>query len=689
MFANRRHSLYLCLLSCCLFLKLYVMRILFSFSLLLAVSPEVLGQSVRINELRTGLVGTIGVQEYVELAGPPGTSLDGLSYLVIGDSPEGRSGVVEHVTTGGAGTTLPDDGLFVIGEGLRPGLSDVEALLNFEDHDNVTHLLVRGFTGTNGDDLDLDDDGTLDVTPWAEVLDAVGLEESTTIGDPVYAGQLGGPVVSLVTPGHAWRDGETSEWRTGYEGQTFAEDTPGAANSTLVGVPPVFSLASSRAYVLEGETFEVPIVLDYPDDRPDGLPVTLLVGPSHFPDIYAGLFFERTTQYLTFDGTADDDTLAVRYTVVEDGIPGTNGLQIYSLGTGVAEGEATRAPGFGFGVYIVNREAPRKPRLQLVHNAPDPVMHTLDVTLTPTGGNEATVFEDLAFRSATRFADIDGGTYEVTVSDSADPSVVYLSQTVTLEAARKYQLTVAGVADPSRFAPNPDGQDISARVLVNPNVLEPCCFGIETTSAGFTHAAPDAPAIDLYNTRIVPGNNIVFGSFSPDYDGSFGFNAVSAETSEGSVDLGGVSLPFQPDGDFPSMVQASGFLSPEANQNGPAFGLMIVTPGGSTSLFSEQQDAVQTAASLNEFALRGAYPNPFATRATIVFDLPADASVGLDLFDVLGRRVLSRAPEPVTAGADRRLAVEAALPSGVYVFRLTAETAGGRLVESGRMTVVR
>ncbi len=36
---------------------------------------------------------------------------------------------------------------------------DVDLTLNFENSDNVTHLLVTGFTGTNGDDLDTDDDG--------------------------------------------------------------------------------------------------------------------------------------------------------------------------------------------------------------------------------------------------------------------------------------------------------------------------------------------------------------------------------------------------------------------------------------------------------------------------------------------------------------------------------------------------
>ena len=41
--------------------------------------------------------------------------------------------------------------------------------------DNVTHLLVTDFVGNNGDDLDTDDDGVLDITPWNTIVDCVAL----------------------------------------------------------------------------------------------------------------------------------------------------------------------------------------------------------------------------------------------------------------------------------------------------------------------------------------------------------------------------------------------------------------------------------------------------------------------------------------------------------------------------------
>lgn len=53
-----------------------------------------------------------------------------------------------------------------------------------------TYLIVRGFTGSVGVDLDLDNDGILDFQPWTEVLDAVGWQDGNT--GRLYAEQLGG-----------------------------------------------------------------------------------------------------------------------------------------------------------------------------------------------------------------------------------------------------------------------------------------------------------------------------------------------------------------------------------------------------------------------------------------------------------------------------------------------------------------
>ncbi len=90
------------------------------------------------------------------------------------------------------------------------------------------------------------------------------------------------------------------------------------------------------------------------------------------------------------------------------------------------------------------------------------------------------------------------------------------------------------------------------------------------------------------------------------------------------------------------------------------------------------------------FALVGNYPNPFNPSTRIVFDLPWAAEVELDVFDSVGRRVLSLPAQAVAAGSARVLGVESsALSSGVYFYRLTASAAGERHRRTGRMILAR
>ncbi|MGR9053502.1 MAG: endonuclease/exonuclease/phosphatase family protein, partial [Gammaproteobacteria bacterium] len=102
-------------------------------------------------------------------------------------------------------------------------------------NDNVTHLLVRNFTGALNNDLDTNDDGVLDVVPWTAVVDAVALIDSANSGDKTYASVGIGPNGSSV-PGHVFRRSDIDgAWQIGAFDPANGDDTPGASNG---GTPP-------------------------------------------------------------------------------------------------------------------------------------------------------------------------------------------------------------------------------------------------------------------------------------------------------------------------------------------------------------------------------------------------------------------------------------------------------------------
>jgi hypothetical protein len=89
-------------------------------------------------------------------------------------------------------------------------------------------------------------------------------------------------------------------------------------------------------------------------------------------------------------------------------------------------------------------------------------------------------------------------------------------------------------------------------------------------------------------------------------------------------------------------------------------------------------------------ALRANEPNPFGERTRFRFGLPVTAVVGIDVFDVGGRRVASIAPAPRAAGwqdvvFDGRGLDGRPLTAGIYLYRVSA----GSEARFGKMVVAR
>lgn len=196
----------------------------------------------RITEIRIDQPGD-DLDEYFELSGTAGTPIGDLTYIVLGDGPDLNSGIVEVIVPL-ANRKIPGDGYFLCAEStftIRP-LENVDLItnLNFENDDNVTHMLVKNFTGTQGQDLDTDDDGVLDIEPWDLVLDRVALirqQNPPTTTEWHYGPPVVGPSGGT-SPGHvALCPSMPPEWRVEAFDPATGDDTPGEAN------PPICSCA--------------------------------------------------------------------------------------------------------------------------------------------------------------------------------------------------------------------------------------------------------------------------------------------------------------------------------------------------------------------------------------------------------------------------------------------------------------
>jgi len=84
------------------------------------------------------------------------------------------------------------------------------------------------------------------------------------------------------------------------------------------------------------------------------------------------------------------------------------------------------------------------------------------------------------------------------------------------------------------------------------------------------------------------------------------------------------------------------------------------------------------------FAVHGNYPNPFRESTRIVFDLPWPTSVTVEVMDITGRRVFTVSAAGKAAGWKHTIPLSGhAMPSGLYLYRLTATSPQGRSVHTG------
>ena len=155
--------------------------------------------------------------EFVEIIGEAGEDISNLSLLEITDT-----GAIDDVISF-AGQSLGDDGFFLASSPAADAQYSVTGDLQFSNNtftnNTSTYLLVENFTGESGNDLDTEDDGTLDdPTPWSAIVDQIAFIENdgeTTYGTPAF-----GPTEDGFLPVGAFRD-ENGDF------QTYVFDTVG------------------------------------------------------------------------------------------------------------------------------------------------------------------------------------------------------------------------------------------------------------------------------------------------------------------------------------------------------------------------------------------------------------------------------------------------------------------------------
>lgn len=318
-------------------------------------------------------------------------------------------------------------------------------------------------------------------------------------------------------------------------------------------------------------------------------------------------------------------------------------------------------------------------RIQFVHNSPEPLLDTLDVYFDTTQ-----VVNNLPFRSATPFRTFAAdSSFTIFLapsnSESAANAIASFPNSFIL-AGTTLIISVTGLANPSQYAPNPNGRITGLNLHVSGNAREtpPNDFA---AFVSFWNGATDMEAASItfpeLNTAL--DDRFLHGDFT----GYVGLETrpytVLFEPADDTLarSIRTFDLNLTSRGGTVSSVHLSGFRNPDANQGGPGLALLVVDTNGRVEeqtiiTVDTEDDAVGTP---GQFRVAGNFPNPFRGQTTLAFDLDEGADVHVEVFDALGRSVWSTPAQHFSAGPNHHIDLDAAAwTPGLYLYRMVFKT---------------
>jgi hypothetical protein len=201
----------------------------------------------------------------------------------------------------------------------------------------------------------------------------------------------------------------------------------------------------------------------------------------------------------------------------------------------------------------------------------------------------------------------------------------------------------------------------TASVILNPDAtvtFNETVTGLTPTAAHFHNGAAGVAAGVVKNTTLT--NNTASGTWT------------SSDATQPFTDLL-----------LRELIKGRLYLNAHTSTNpgGEIRGQVIGSTGVATSV-----EQIHSAEVPSDFRLNQNYPNPFNPTTNIEFRVSGSGFVALRIYDVLGREVATLVNEVRPAGVYTVRWDASALPSGAYLYRLTAD---GVVAQTKKMVLLK
>jgi hypothetical protein len=269
-------------------------------------------------------------------------------------------------------------------------------------------------------------------------------------------------------------------------------------------------------------------------------------------------------------------------------------------------------------------------RVQIIHNCADLNADIVDVWI-----NDTLFLDNFTFRKSTPFITVPAGIeFDLTVTgENSTDTISDLKRFYYKLEDKTYIMVAQGIASTTGYDP------------IVPFDFDFFDNGQETAVSGSNtdvlvyHGGTDAPVIDVLSGNTPLIENLLYSSFDDNYlqlpTASYTLNLKEGFGSQVIASYAAPLTTLGLQGDAVVIV-ASGFINPNVNSNGPAFGLWVSLAGGGDLIPLTAVTSIENLAS-KSFSI---YPNPASDR--LMISSPASSSITVvNIYNQLGEIVLS------------------------------------------------
>ncbi len=314
-------------------------------------------------------------------------------------------------------------------------------------------------------------------------------------------------------------------------------------------------------------------------------------------------------------------------------------------------------------------------RLQVIHNSAATDAGSVDIWL-----NDAPLLNDFMFRTASPFIDAPAGTYfdvSVALPGSTDTVNALFRQTFLLESSKTYIVIASGTVGSGMYSPN---TPFTLEVIAEAKEMSSTSGNVDVL---VWHGATDAPTVDVVETLVGAGtivDNLSYGEYQGYLDLPATAFILDIRDETGTQTVASYAADISSLQDQAITIIASGFLSPAANNNGPAFGLWVALPSGGELL---ELGNVTSVGESSMFDAMRVFPNPSSNNFYLTLQSESSTTINYQITDLMGKKYIF-GNERLQEGNNQLVFDAENLSPGFYnltLFNFSGQTSAFKLIK--------